>query len=54
MQTKIKNISNEPVCVKDPETGEVYCLLSNSILSANSDWPAVRNLLIEHKVVILD
>jgi hypothetical protein len=41
----IKNTSDQPLCITDPDTGEVYCVLPGYILKVSAKWPDVKSAL---------
>lgn len=41
----VHNTSDLPLCITDPESGEVYCVMPGYSTAGNTEWPSVRQAL---------
>lgn len=41
----VKNTGDVPLCLTDPDSGKVYCVLPGHVCSARSEWVSVRNAI---------
>ena len=38
----VHNLSDLPLCITDPESGEVYCVMPGYSTPAHTEWPSVK------------
>lgn len=38
----VKNIGENPLCISDPDTGQVYCVMPGYICEAKTEWDDVK------------
>lgn len=41
----VKNTGDTPLCITDPDTGKVYCVLAGQTCKARTEWVSVRNAI---------
>ena len=48
----IKNLSDLPLCVTNPDTRETLCVMPGYTCAVNTTWPDVRKALQEGRVQV--
>lgn len=49
----IKNTGDAPLCITDPATGEVYCILPSYTCDVKSEWDDVKGALCQARAQVI-
>lgn len=48
----VKNTGDSPLCITDPDSGQVYCVLPGYSCKAKTDWVDVRDALRNGRAIV--